>query len=376
MKPGEQLYLRIIDRIDDKRAHVTDINNENEGILLIKGNLRILKNGTVNAWVIQRGKIPGTYVYGNSYFGKYTISKNIATRYKDILKKLYENPDNLVADDISFLKGMCKRCLLHDQWDWFTTYQYLGYPYYSVLRNFVSDAITLRNSLRVGNYNTISIFKSKYHGILSSMMFHLFEYVDVEDEEAEIPVFDLDPLLWARMSFQSRKNIKIVDKIINKSSNYILMHYFVTLEQEFNDHFIAPYLKNDKVISLKQKCLNIQYQRTHDILTGKVHFTLGAASFLGKYIKSEEAKNSSDTIKQFADFLGNKKNEFVTICSLIATECISGITVPQIRNGLAHGDSEILKRVDSLTFTNLYSYMFKPPQQVMQRILLNSLKYR
>lgn len=374
MKPGDELRVRIIEHISDKKARVVDVNNNNTGILLIKGRLKVLKDGTVNAWVIQYDKKADTYLYGNAYFGKFSISQKIADRYVRILKKLYDNPETLVDDDISCLKGMCNRCLKKDQWDWLTTYKYLGYPVHPVLREFVADAVVQRDQLREGTYDNLPTFRMKYHSLLSSIMFHLSEDVEVDDQDVDVPISALDQTLWRRMSFESRKNIKMVERIHDKSSLYTLMHYFVTLEQEFGDHFIQPFLDSYRSESSQMWCLQDHYQRTHDILTGKSHFTLGTVYFLGEFVDSRRARANSEAIQKFFEFLGEKKDEFITICSLIGTERINGFSLSKLRNGLAHGDADVISHIDKSTFGNLHSYLFDPPQQVLKRILLNSMK--
>jgi len=375
MQAGDEIRVRIIEHISDKKARVVDVNNDNPGIIQIKGNLKILKDGTVNAWVLQDDKKAGMYQYGNAYFGKFSISRKIADRYVSILNKLYDNPETIVADDISSLKGMCNRCLKKDQWDWFTTYKYLGYPVQHTLREFVADAVVQRDQLREGIYDNLPTFRMKYHGLLSSIMFHLSQDVEVDDQDIDVPIPAFDKILWERMSFESRKNIKMAVKIHNKSSRYTLMHYFVTLEQEFQNHFIQPYIASYKNKSSEMRCLQNRYQRTHDTLTGKSHFTLGTVYFLGEFVNSVEARASSDAIQMYFEFLGEKMSEFITICSIIGTERINGVSLSKLRNGLAHGDTDVISTINVSTFSNLHSYLFDPPQQVLKRILLNSMKY-
>jgi hypothetical protein len=98
--------------------HKSSTRNDNLGILQIKGKLKILKDGTVKCLAaFNMDKKTDVYLYGNAYFGKFSISQGITDRYINILRKLYDNPETLIADDISCLKGMCNRCLKKDQWD-------------------------------------------------------------------------------------------------------------------------------------------------------------------------------------------------------------------------------------------------------------------
>jgi len=375
MKPGDERRVRIVEYISDNKARVVDIDNDNPGLLQIKGKLKILKDGTVNAWLIQHDKKMGMYLYGNAYFGKFSISQGIADRYIRILKKLYDNPETLVADDISCLKGMCNRCLKKDQWDWFTTYKYLGYPAHPLLREFVADAVFQRDELKEGSYDNLPIFRIKYHSLLSSIMFHLSEDVEVDEQDIDVPIPDFDKGLWGRMSFESKKNIKMAEKIHNKSSLYTLMHYFVTLEQEFRDHFIQPFHDSYRSEYSTMQCLHNRYQVTHDILTDVSHFTLGAVYFLGEFVNSRKAYASSDAIQNYSKFLGEKKGEFIMICSLIGNERIDDVSLSKLRNGLAHGDANIISNINESTFSKLHAYLLEPPRQVLKRILLSSMKF-
>jgi hypothetical protein len=375
VKPGDEVRVKVIERISDTRALVVDVENGNPGILLIKGQLRVRSDGTVNAWLVQFNRREGTYTYGNAYFGKFSISRSLADRYVLILRKLYDNPQALVADDISCLKGMANRCLKKDQWDWFTTYKYLGYPVHPVLRKFVADAKVQRDLLRQGRYDGLPGFRGAHHNLLSSILFHLSEAVEVDDEDVDVPVPDLDHDLWARLSFESRKNIKMAERIHAKSSLYTLMHYFVVLEQEFRNHFVQPFADLYGNEFLQMRCLQQRYKRTHDLLTGKGHFTLGTVHFLGEFVVCRRACEGSEAIQKFSDFLSKRKGEFVVVCSLIATEPIGGFPLPQLRNALAHGDASVISSLDGATFDGVRSLLFEPPRQVIRRILSNSMRY-
>lgn len=374
MKTGDERRVKLIERVSDTEARVVDVDSGNPGILLIKGQLRVRSDGTINAWLIQHNGRKGTYIYGNAYFGKFSISRSLADSYVVILRKLYDNPEALAADDISCLKGMANRCLKKDQWDWFTTYKYLGYPVHPVLRKFVADAVVQRDLLRQGRYDGLPGFRAAHHSLLSGLLFHLSEDVEVDDEDIDVPVPGLDQDLWARLSFDSRKNIKMAERIHAKSSLYTLMHYFVALEQEFRGHFVQPFADLYGHRFLRVRCLQERYQRTHDVLTGRSPFTLGAVRFLGGFVENRHACEDSQAIKKFADFLADRKSDFAALCSLIATQPIGGVPLPQLRNALAHGDMSVISRIDGATFDDVRSLLFNPPGQVLRRIVSNSMR--
>ncbi|NVZ08214.1 hypothetical protein HW932_02935 [Allochromatium humboldtianum] len=374
MKLGRQLDVRIIDYISDRKARVVDENNKNPGILLIKGKPNERKNGIIKAWVIQYDRNQGLYLYANAYFGKHDISQGLTERYVGILRKMFDHPEELIDTDISFLKGMCNRCLKKDQWDWFTTYKYLGYPVHPVLREFVADALVQRDKLRTGDYVGLPEFRRKYQFMLSSILFHLTEELEDENLYVDIPIPDFDQIQWKKMSYDSRRNLKIAERIFKKSSLFSLMHYFVTLEQEFDGHFIQPFIDLHRNKLSQTSCHDVRYQRTHDVLVGKSRLTLGAVNFLSAHIKSNNACAKSEAVRMFSDFLELKRDAFSELCSLIAETRVNGIPLPQLRNGLAHGDVDVTAHIDGAAFDNLRSCLLDPPVQIFSRILSNSFQ--
>ena len=137
MSPGQQVKLKIVDRLSEKKALVEEVSRGHTGLLIIKGELRINKSGIINAWVLEepKGSSSADYLFGNSYFGKFSISQSISDNYCRIIKSLYRG-EKVTDGDISILKGMFNRCIKKDQWDWFTTYKYLGYPNDQTLRHY------------------------------------------------------------------------------------------------------------------------------------------------------------------------------------------------------------------------------------------------
>lgn len=376
MQPGDPVRVKILSRHSERSASVIDVDSGQQGVLLIKGSLRNGGDGLVNAWVLKLSGRTGKFTCGNAYFGKYSILPTAAARYVCILNKLNNQPEALIAEDLSCLKGMCNRCLKMDQWDWFTTYKYLGYPERSVLRRFIADAVKQRDLLRQARFDGIPEFKANYQHLLGSMLFHLSADVQMEDGDNDIPVPGVDAALWARLSSGSRDNIRMAERIQSRASVYVLMHYFVTLEQEFNSHFVRPFQEfciGKDVSSFV--CLQERYQRTHDVLTGKSPLTLGAVHFLGELVNSRRALEGSEAIRLFAEYLGTKKTEFSEICASIANEPIGGVPLPQLRNGLAHGDASIIARIDGGAFHTVRALLFEPPKRVMCRLLFSSMKF-
>ena len=374
MRAGDEVRVRIVERVNDDKALVEIIETKEHAILKIKGRLRLLKDGSVSAWVIQHNKTQGDIVLGNAYFGKYDISPNLTTKYVKILKDIFNNPEVVKDEDISALKGMVNRCIKHDQWDWYTTYKYIGYPSYQVMNMFVKDSVEVRDSIRNNEREKLLEFRTKYLYLLQSVALHLDEEMQIPNLEAGISIREIEQELWERMSFDSRNNIRIAEKIAGTASKYILMHYLVTMEQELFSHYIQPfiYTKGNKIVT---EC-NDRYLRTcHEILTGKTHFSLGAIYYLGKNIDNSRALRGSDAMREFYYFLGNKCEVFKEICNNISAQKICGLRITELRNGLAHGNSEIIAQIDSGAYSEMHKFMLEEPVFLMKKILENSLKY-
>lgn len=206
------------------------------------------------------------------------------------------------------------------------------------------------------------------------MLFHLSEDTDIDESDLEIPIPSLESNLWSRLSSESRKNIKFAERLHGKFSRYLLMHYFVTLEQEFNDHLVQPFLQRIAETNFKPKCNLERYQRTHDVLTGKSPLTLGSIGFLGELIGSRRACQASEAIQDFSDFLGTKASEFATLCSLISKVEVAGAALPKLRNGLAHGDTSIFGNLDYAAFGLVRRIMLEQPHRLIHRVLTISMK--
>lgn len=375
MKPGQQVKLKIVRRISEKKALVEELFHGYTGTLIIKGKLRKNKSGTINAWVLKKSSRSSSsdYLFGNNYFGKYSISQSIADDYCRIIKSLYKG-DTVTDGDISVLKGMFNRCIKKDQWDWFTTYKYLGYPNDKILRSFVRDSIHQRDLLREGDHTEVNKFFQIYRHYLSSILFHISEVDFSEDFDTSEAPLTISSRYWGRLSEESKKNIILAERIYSNTSIFVLMHYFVTLEQEFILNFITPFINKLDAGVTEGPCNSERYSRTHDILRGVAHFSLGSAIFLGGVTKSNKAPRASSVIEQFQKFIMGREEEFREICMLIESTEISGIKIPKLRNALAHGDMQIISSLSTHAMKELRSALFEQPCNILNRMLAASTK--
>ncbi len=371
MKIGEQTRVAIIEQIDETRAKVQDLENNRIGILHIKGQLKVSKDGDIKAWLIGTKK---QYLYGNSYFGKYDISKNISANYRRILDLLFRDPLSLTAQDISTLKGMCNRCRRKDQWDWFTTYEYLGRPSLRQLDRFITDSLRLRNELRTDCHQSVSQFRSRYHYMLSSMKLRLNSELTLSQSELDEPIPELESSLWNLLSLESRRNLRMVTKYRGADSIYLLMHYFVTLEQEFDRNLITPFTEEHGQRLADHTCEKHKYEKTHKILLGKDLLTVGAIPFIGSFLKSPKALSASSVIHAFGEFLASTKSPFIEICRKIERSDLRGFSFVKLRNGIAHGNQDVLGEIDHKLCGTLNEFLLGPPHEVLKLILRNSMR--
>ncbi len=374
MRSGDETKVKLISMIDDNTAKVEILHDGSIAKLKIKGRLRTKADGTINAWVIQHNKKTGEKILGNAYFGKFSISKNIANKYLKIIDAIYDTPLEVTDEDISTIKGMVNRCIRHDQWDWYTTYKYLGYPTYHLMNIFVKESIIVRDALRKNSFDELYAFRSKYSFLLKGIQLHLRENHSICEFKEDQTITALEQELWDRMSTDSKNNLKIAEHISGTASKYVLMHYFVTIEQEFFSHYIRPFIETIGE-NISSTCDNKYVSTTHQILTGKTHFTLGAVYHIGKAMKSSYAINDSEAVCKYRKYLGNKFSVFISICDLISSQTICGLHITELRNGLAHGIPEIISRIDASAFLEMQGMLFNSPCFLMKEMLKNSMKY-
>jgi len=94
----------------------------------------------------------------DSDFGRLPISDRMRPRYLRALKSARKvfavnsllDLEGISPDDFSELKGMFNRCIRKDQWDWFSVYESLGRPSFSVLRDGADWAGNLARAMRRG----------------------------------------------------------------------------------------------------------------------------------------------------------------------------------------------------------------------------------
>jgi len=132
-------------------------------------------------------------------FGEKPIPDKIKDVYQQATMKMFGNVTLLTSDEISALKGMCNRCIKHDQSDWRTTYSMIGSPERTILKSYVDEIVSIRDDVRLGNYSNVIAFRDKYYDIFKNTYEELCgdlteEYVNVSnaDTDAQIEITNLE----------------------------------------------------------------------------------------------------------------------------------------------------------------------------------------
>lgn len=368
---GRPAKIRVIKQVNPSLAVVYDEETGKMGDLSIKGLLKTTHDGLVkNAWLL-RVNPDGSGFYGNSFFGKWDIRPQIQEQYLKAIDALYKRPDQIEADELSILKGMCNRCIKKDQWDWFTTYVFLGYPDREQLKRFVERIIILRQEVLAGNHSGVIPFRDEFTWMLSSIHYFLKSDCSISDIDTTIPMAHIDPAVWERLSEDSRMNVIIAEKTASNASHFLLMHYFAILESEFRRELIRPFQNRYRRDLQNIQCVDEFEKPTHDILCGKKSFTLGAAKFLAELVSRSESFVSSSAIKLFQRYLSDRRDDFVSICYIISEAKIVSKPLLVVRNKLAHGEASPLaaSKQGPQAIQELQALLFTPPAELLKRIV-------
>ena len=117
---------------------------------------------------------------------------------------------------------------------------------------------------------------------------------------------------------------------------------------------------------------------THNCLIkkGNEYPTIGSIPFIGRCVENKDAMESSRLLKRFADFLVEEKDEFCAICKNIDSYTIGSknLKLINIRNGIAHGDSELAKIIDKQCYKDITTMLYEPPVRILFEIIENSKK--
>lgn len=185
--------------------------------------------------------------------------------------------------------------------------------------------------------------------------------------------------IWYKLSDNSKKDIKVSFFLFDefKCLDLSVFPLLRCLESEFTRNFFKPFHANSLYKNIKYEyCNSNKYKKIHDALMDNgIYPTLGNLSFISNALKDIEASRASNIIKTFSVFLGRNKINFISICSDIEKYRIGmrKYKLVDIRNGIAHGDEDIIKNIDEKCYSDICKLIYEPPIQILYKIIKYSM---
>ena len=97
---GDEVKVRVLEKISENKVRVEEIESGQNGILLIKDNIVVNENEVLLVWVINIDK---ELVFGNSKFGSKEISYNLKLKYQYAIQNIFENLSVISDIDLCYL---------------------------------------------------------------------------------------------------------------------------------------------------------------------------------------------------------------------------------------------------------------------------------
>ncbi|WP_293986367.1 hypothetical protein [uncultured Megasphaera sp.] len=184
--------------------------------------------------------------------------------------------------------------------------------------------------------------------------------------------------IWDRLDSSTRKDIKFaIDMFYTYKRTDIPSFLLIScIENELNRNYFTPFKESKFYNEISDtNCLKKKYQRVHDALYDqRVHPTMGAIPFVGRAVKSPKGSEASMVIAKFAEFLAEEKSYFCKICEDVDKYRVglNNFSLIRIRNGIAHGDTEVKEKCDASCFSAVKKFVCDPPLQIMILIIMHS----
>lgn len=186
--------------------------------------------------------------------------------------------------------------------------------------------------------------------------------------------------IWNKLSETTRRDIKTALAVYDlyKTADLASFLLISSIEREFNLNFFAPFKRSRYYKKVKDRfCYNRKFEITHTALNDLNSIpTLGAIPFIGRAVRTKQGIESSEVIKAFGIFLGEKRKEFCCLCDAIQNYQIGlkKYNIIDIRNGVAHGDAKIKEECDEKCFEGVKALLYEPPIQIMFSVIVISMK--
>ena len=186
--------------------------------------------------------------------------------------------------------------------------------------------------------------------------------------------------IWEKLDVSTKKDIKISITMFEnfESFDLALFPMIRSLEHEFARNYFDPFhdSKNFKEAGTPI-CSNCKYEKTHEALAkkGNTHPTMGSIPHIGRAMADVKAQEASNVIRAFKDYLGDKCSAFQSICRSLDTYRLGvrKYKLVDLRNGIAHGDDNIIQNVDKECYEEVTKLLYEPPLQILYEIIRYSM---
>ena len=185
--------------------------------------------------------------------------------------------------------------------------------------------------------------------------------------------------IWENLSEQSRTDITQAIQLFELMKNFEFSSLALlrSLERELELNVFKPFRDSEVYANAHTSGITSnadKLERINRLLKGPV--TLGAIPILAGVIKKENTIENGTILAAFIIFLGKQKDIFREICSKIGRYKVGdqSLSIINIRNGIAHGDTEVTEHFNEACYHSIFKFIYEPPIQIMFSIILNSFK--
>lgn len=165
----------------------------------IEMTIRGLQNSSVHQYAISNNIKFVPLI--NRYSKNGDVNLKLAQKYISIINKIYYKYESVTDEDISTIKGMCNRCIRHDQRDWQATWDCMGRPSREVMNVFVDDAFLVRNKLREMDFDALLEFRQKYFAILNCVYNNLTS-MNIISRQDDSEIYKNDSVFDIKMYYE------------------------------------------------------------------------------------------------------------------------------------------------------------------------------
>lgn len=312
-------------------------------------------------------------------------------------KKLLKDSIELKADLIDLYTEFCMKCVQSEE---SSTKNELIEFFKSEIKNFDNDQFyDMDKKLQISEHKFESLkqdyktLENSYRKTLENIkLFQSINELDNHDKEIRIlkhiysclpeSFNDKSPIkgfenIWDQISEETRldiyQSINLFD--LMHDTEFSILALLRSIERELELNFFMPFRKSAKFKTISDfSCTIKKVEKTHIALLKPV--TLGTVPFIGRLLRKKCYVESSKVLQAFSEFLGEKQDVFIKICSDMDKYKVGkdSISIINIRNGIAHGDPEITENCDESCYKEVIRLVYEPPIKILFSIIINSMR--